>query len=142
MASQFLSFLPNLANIDQVSNLDTGVWLLVQLGIGVICCCLTTFRPLLPKGQFLTHLKSQYTKLLGRSQRHRSSLSSSGMTRPNKGSTQQPWQNRYNNVGDAEGDTMVLTSATGGIHDGDKHTTGETGFPLNTISVRRSVEIV
>ena len=128
--------------IYQVSTLSNGIWLLVQLAFAVICSCLPTYRPLLPKGNILTGLKSQYLELLERSRRHKSSVTDPEVTGRHKSSLQESWSSRYNNIPNPVDDTMVLTSATGGIHNRDERGTEGQKFPLNAISITRSVDMV
>lgn len=112
--------------------LSAGLWVNIQLCSAIICACLPTYRPILPRGAILSSTLSQWHSLLSRRSRASTSRSSEGNTKDySKSYTVSDGRARYaryNNISDGAVNQIVLTDIkTGNEVDHD--------YPPNTINV-------
>lgn len=116
------------------------VWVAIQLGFSVICCCLVTYRPLLPKHAGLSYIRFAYSSLLRRvrspSQSRAKSEARSNSYNP-RGFRQR--LSRYDNLSDGEG--IVLTEVVT-TYDPTKPQLAGVDFPADSINVKKTLNIV
>ncbi len=125
-----------------VSLYETDIWLCIQLGFSVICCCLPTFGPILSKDSPLIVARGLYSKLASKIRvsarsRQRSEQGPDSQTRLGLRSQ----FHRFDNADDGGADEIALTHAAGGFEPTEQHVAGR-DFPMNAISVKSTVEMV
>ena len=118
--------------------LTNGLWGAAQLNVGIVCACLPTLRPIVPKSTILTtSFRNLITSLRARS-------ISSGFRRtngkggPNSDPVMNDRHDRYRNMINDGVDKAHLTGAIGG----SDRFRPENDYPLNGIMVRRDIDIV
>lgn len=124
------------------SNLsDLGHWVFIQLAFGVICCCLPTYRPLLPKENFLASFKSRYLSFLAK--RYTPAASRSGnIGFSDSYATKKGMRfNGYDNIKDRGVQVQILARASTESIEGDRYIAGM-DFPIDSINVRSTVDVV
>ena len=110
---------------------------LTQQGLAIICACLPTLRPLLPRGSAaLTRFSHWYYSYVSSRRGQRRSQQSYGPQ--SSGRDDLP---AYNRLGERDIDRVHLTKVTGGSISEEDMNAGR-AYPLNTITVRRSLEVV
>lgn len=110
------------------------IWATIENGLAIICACLPTYRPLLPKGSILDSTLGKWYK----------SLLSSTHTRRGTGAkptANSDLRNQYNQIEDGTADHVHLTEAIGGDKVGGTYVAGR-DYPLNAIKVTDDVGIV
>ena len=129
-----------LTNPDTVNLIGDLNWASVENGLALICACLPTYRPLLSKGQaVLLSLNTWYSSLLSTRSRHEKQATPDSPS----GSAQAGGaidRKRYNQSHDGTQDHFRLTESTG--TSAVDHMVAGKDYPLNTISVNSTVEVV
>ncbi|KAM0799997.1 hypothetical protein BDR22DRAFT_889961 [Usnea florida] len=125
-----------------VSLYETDVWLCIQLGFSVICCCLPTFGPILSKDSLLIPARNFYSKLISRIRVSASSRESAEQRLDSQKRLGLKSQfHRFDNASDGGADEIALTRAAGRFEPTELHVAGR-DFPMNAISVKSTVEMV
>ena len=121
---------------------DVDVWLCIQLGFTVICCCLPTYGPILPKDNIFVLPKRLYSKLVSkiRASATKGAISEGDLVSRNILGLKSPIR-RYDDLGDATKDGVVLTQAAGEFGSAEQFVEGR-DIPLSTIGTKSTVEIV
>jgi len=120
-----------------ISNL--GWWLGLQLAFGVLCCCFPTFKPLFTNSTFLSGLRSRYASLMrgtSASGSKNTPLPESLVPKTNAGYDR--FHNSSKNVGNED---WVLARSHATIGHSDSYD-AKTDFPMNSINVERTVDVV
>ncbi|KAK0513943.1 hypothetical protein JMJ35_003665 [Cladonia borealis] len=122
----------------QRGSADTGgKWVIAQMNTGIVCACLPTLRPILPKRSTIaTTFRDLITSF-------RTTNRSSGSEGPGSpGATVGPVvnsrRNRYKNLTDDMVDYAHLTEAVGG----DEPLDPKKDIPLNRIAIQQDVDVV
>lgn len=116
---------------------SSGEWLTVQLGVAVICCCLPTYRPLLPPSKrFTSKVAAAYSSLLSLVSRHpsRSMGTPVGDSSVTKLGTGGPQHHGYQGIGEESTVNTLCARAE------DRPTEGL--YPMHSINVTKSVDMV
>ncbi|KAL9012267.1 MAG: hypothetical protein Q9173_002959 [Seirophora scorigena] len=120
-------------------NVDTSArWVYAQINVGIVCACLPTLKPILPKsGTVSTTVRNLVSSI-------RSSLRStgSGEGQPTNGQSNEASvinrHDRYHNISRDAVDKTHLTQAIGG----SEPFKASQDYPMHKIKVRHDVEIV
>ena len=131
---------------------EEQIWLCVQLSAAVYCCCLPTYRPILPSIAFYERMVDTAIELVSRVRSAGSGSRSSGARGSgSRGAGSQTdadpassWNNRYRNISGSATDQQGLTHKnSAGIESNSGRPEGLThdGYPLNAIRVERSVDL-
>ncbi|KAL9003099.1 MAG: hypothetical protein Q9188_004004 [Gyalolechia gomerana] len=135
----FISIVRMKLTLNELSYEDrasSGEWLTIQIGFAVICCCLPTYRPLLPSSQkFTTKVIAAYSSvssLVSRQPRRSTGppTSESSVAKLGDGSR----HNLYQSIGEDSAVNTSCTTAQSGASEGL--------YPLHSINVIKSVDIV
>ena len=121
---------------------EIDVWLCIQLGFTVICCCLPTYGPILPKDNIFVLPKRLYSKLVSkvRASANKGASSEGGLVSRNILGFKSPIR-RYDDLGDARADSVFLTQAAGEFRSAEQFVEGR-DVPLSAISTKSTVEMV
>lgn len=109
--------------------------------MAVICCCLPTYRPLLPNGTaIIASLVGLYNSISTR--KHRSEISSTNGSR-NIPSTRSR-HDCYNDLGgnNDERDTSILTHVAGAGAGRIEDCVPGRDYPMNAINVTKTIDLV
>lgn len=123
------------------------MWLTIQLAFAIICCCLPTYRPILPSRTFLSSFKSRYASLLERrSQPSAASSKQTGQEVTYNSNGSRSRYKQYDNLSDGGVDRLGLTHATdavavAGVGRESQSIAGK-DFPMNAINVKSQVDVV
>ena len=117
----------------------TDIWLCIQLGLSVVCCCLPTYGPILPKESMLKPARNLCSKLMSKiitpvTSRAKSERGSESQ----KVSGLKPRFRRPDNLNDGEADGVGLTRAAGDFELAEENVAGR-DF---AISVKSTVEMI
>ena len=136
-----LSIFSWLTNMVTANLSDLGHWVFIQLAFGVICCCLPTYRPLLPKENFLASFKSRYLSFLAK--RYTPAASRSGnIGFSDSYATKKGMRFKgYDNIKDRGVQVQILARASTESIEGDRYIAGM-DFPIDSINVRSTVDVV
>ena len=121
--------------IASVSVSSLGMWVAIQQAMGIFCCCFPTYRPFLKHLKLPDSISSRYASFLAR-------------TRPstNKSDKTSEFSNAYKaqyrtdgsyDLGNLGHEESVLTRV-----EASSNTHSNTGYPLKTVNVERTVEMV
>ncbi|KAI4257309.1 MAG: hypothetical protein L6R42_005753 [Xanthoria sp. 1 TBL-2021] len=116
---------------------SSGEWLTIQIGFAVICCCLPTYRPLLPSSQkFTSKLIAAYSSLHSLVTRHpnRSMGTPVGNSSVTKLGAEGSRHNAYQGLGEESTVNTLCARAE------DRSTEGL--HPMHSINVTKSVDMV
>lgn len=120
---------------------STGsIWLIIQLGTAVICCCLPTYKPILPGFEFLAEITTRFASLLSRGSGSQTSPTSSNYRRQNNSQTDSSKTGQfapYIHLGDNAANKTAFVEGRG-----VENTSTVDNVPLNSIRVQRSVDVV
>ncbi|MCJ1422411.1 hypothetical protein MMC29_000291 [Sticta canariensis] len=113
-----------------------GLWILLQLAFAVICCSLPTYKPLLPRKNFLhSWLSSMRSRL---SRRSRSTGRNAGKNLSSIGS-KDGRRNKYEDIHTEDlDDLMVSTTVVGGKDASNV----ERDYPVNAIKMTNTFDVV
>ena len=108
----------------------------------MICCCLPTYGPILPKDNIIVLLKRLYSKLVGkiRAFATKEAMSAEGSVSRKELESSLPVR-RYQNPGDGGADGVRITPATGGSKSIEPYVAGR-DIPLSAVSIKSAVEMV
>ena len=133
---------------------EEQIWLCVQLSVAVYCCCLPTYRPILPSIAFYERMMDTAIELVSRvrsagsGSRSSGARSASNVNRVAGSQTETgpatSWNNRYRNISESAVDQEHLThKSSADIESNSAKAEGftEGGYPLNAIRVDRSVDL-
>ena len=126
--------------VDSINDVD--ILLAINLGFSVICCCLPTYRPILPKVALFAHARRLYLSLL--SKMHTSAAStakSESCSESQSGPKTQSRFHHYSNLDDEAADAMVLTRAARTFHPTVSYLAGR-DFSTDSIKVKSTLEMV
>ena len=125
-----------------MSPYEADVWLSIQLGFTVICCCLPTYGPILPKDSIFVLPRCLYSKLVSktRASATKGAMSGEGSASRKELESESPIR-RYRNLGDGGADGVVLIEATGGFNSVEQFVAGR-DLPLSAVSIKSTVEMV
>jgi len=99
-----------------------GIWVGIQQAMGIFCCCFPTYRPFLKHLKLPDSITSRYASLLGR-------------TRHSTNKSQYRTDNSYD-LGNLGHEESVLTRVEASSN------THKAGYPVKTVNVERTVEMV
>ena len=123
----------------QKGDIDTSErWVIAQLNVGIVCACLPTLGPVMPKNAAFA-VTLQYLKTsLRRGSRPSGSNKSQASSGPCSDPSMSNKRNRYRNISETAIDESHLTEAIGGdgLFDSNKD------YPLNRIVVRKDFDVV
>ena len=143
---EFWLFLPltllRFLNLHAAENYVIELWLCIQLGFAVICCCLPIYGSILPKeGNFALarNLCSQIIDKIIIPFTSRSYFKHEPEPRTTSGL--KPQLREPGNPSDAEADGISLEHKEGYFELGDRHA-ARSNFSLDTISTKGTAEIV
>ena len=124
-------------------NKQSGEWLQIQLSVAIVCICLPTLRPLLPRGTTVgTKLKTYYQSLFGLSAGSSTRSSRRGGLGDRSGS-RGPTGRRpkeYVNLKDGNLDARLITSISSG--DRSRHVDKADAYPMHAIAVEHEVNVI
>ena len=127
-------------NIARYSRTRLEIWSTVETGIGIVCACLPTLSPLIPKNtNWSFNIKVFASSLFTYSlvSKKRSSKQPSGITKNDHGGK----SGYYSNLGDNGAEEAHLAHAEGGRNLGEWSIEGSS-YPLGSITVKDTVEVV
>lgn len=121
---------------------EAEIWLCLQFGFTVICCCLPTYGPILPKDSMIVLPKRLYSKLVSkiRALATKGAMSGARSVSRKESESRSPIR-RYQNLSDGGADGVVLTHAARGFESAEQHVAGR-DIPLSAISIKSTVEMV
>ncbi|KAL9136914.1 MAG: hypothetical protein Q9175_001872 [Cornicularia normoerica] len=124
-------------------NAQSGYWLQIQLSVAIVCICLPTLRPLIPRGSpFTTKLKTYYHSLFGHSTQSSEWNSKRGGV-DDRNEISGPKMKRakhYKNLSEDSSDKIALTNASPG--DRSRDANGTKPDAMQAIAVERDANVV
>ncbi|KAL8947345.1 MAG: hypothetical protein Q9222_006364 [Ikaeria aurantiellina] len=120
-------------------NVDSsGRWVYAQINVGIVCACLPTLRPVLPKKDAVSTTLRQLFSSIRSSMRSTGSDKSHAKAGRSHDASMITRHDRYQNLSKDAVDKVYLTEAVGNSEPLDPHR----DYPMDKIRVRHDVDIV
>ena len=120
-------------------NVDSsGQWVYAQLNVGIVCACLPTLRPVVPKSATVTTTIRNLISSLRSSLRTSASNRGPATDGQSNDASISNRNNRYRNISHDAIDKAHLTEAVGGSEPFDP----KKSYPLGRITVQKDIEVV